>query len=97
MKEILMEMITIALPVILGYIVWLLKEQRAERNANNKGMMLLLRVKMIEYHKEWTERGYITAHGIENFLEMYDAYHSLGGNGMVTHLKEDVQKLEIRG
>ena len=97
MKEILMEMTTIALPVILGYIVWLLKEQRAERNANNKGMILLLRVKMIEYHKEWTERGYITAHGIENFLEMYDAYHSLGGNGMVTHLKEDVQKLEIRG
>lgn len=96
MKEFVMELITIALPIILGYIVWLLKEQKKERSANSKGMMLLLRVKLIEYHKEWTERGHITTHGIENFLEMYDAYHSLGGNGMVTHLKEEVQKLEVK-
>lgn len=96
MKEFVMELITIALPIILGYIVWLLKEQKKERSANSKGMMLLLRVKLIEYHKEWTERRYITTHGIENFLEMYDAYHSLGGNGMVTHLKEEVQKLEVK-
>ena len=88
MNEIIKEIIIVALPIILGYIVWLLKEEKKNGKANNKGMMLLLRVKLIEYHKEWTERGYITTHGIENFLEMYDAYHTLGGNGMVTHLKE---------
>ena len=52
MKEFVMELITIALPIILGYIVWLLKEQKKERSANSKGMMLLLRVKLIEYHME---------------------------------------------
>lgn len=96
MNEIIKEIIVVALPIILGYIVWLLKEEKKNGKANNKGMMLLLRVKLIEYHKEWTERGYITTHGIENFLEMYDAYHTLGGNGMVTHLKEEVEKLEIK-
>lgn len=96
MKDIIMQIITIALPIILGYIVWLLKEQKRDRNASDKGIMLLLRVKLIEYHKEWTERGYITTHGIQNFLEMYDAYHSLGGNGMVTHLKEEIERLDIR-
>lgn len=96
MEELLIQTYTIALPIVLGYIVWLLKEQKKERSANSKGTMLLLRAKLIEYHKEWTERGYITTHGIQNFLEMYDAYHALGGNGMVTHLKEEVERLEVR-
>ena len=52
MKEILMETYTIALPIILGYIVWLLKRQNQKRDANSKGTMLLLRVQLIEYHAE---------------------------------------------
>lgn len=96
MKEILLETYTIVLPVLLGYIVWLLKNQKKDRNANSKGTMLLLRVQLIEYHAEWTKRGYITKHGLDNFLEMYEAYHALGGNGMVTHLLEEVKELQIK-
>ena len=96
MKEILMQTYTIALPIVLGYIVWLLKRQNRKRDANSKGTMLLLRVQLIEYHAEWMERGYVTKHGIENFLEMYNAYHALGGNGMVTHLLEEVEELPIK-
>lgn len=96
MKEILLETYTILLPILLGYIVWLLKRQNKKRDANSKGTMLLLRVQLIEYHEKWTERGYTTKHGIENFIEMYDSYHALGGNGMVTHLLEEVQELPIK-
>lgn len=96
MKEILLETYTVALPILLGYIVWLLKKQKCDRDANSKGTMLLLRVQLIEYHEEWTARGYVTKHGIENFLEMYNAYHALNGNGMVTHLLEEVNELPIK-
>ena len=96
MKEVLLQTYTVALPILLGYIVWLLKNQKKDRDANSKGTMLLLRVQHIEYHEEWTQRGYITKHGIQNFIEMYDAYHSLGGNGMVTHLLEEVKELPIK-
>lgn len=96
MKELFLQTYTIALPILLGYIVWLLKNQKKDRDANSKGTMLLLRVQLIEYHEEWTKRGYITKHGIENFMEMYDAYHSLGGNGMVTHLLQEVKELPIK-
>lgn len=100
MKEILFQTYLIALPIILtsslGYVVWLLKEQKRDRNANSKGTMLLLRVQLIEYHQEWIKRGYRTKHGLENFIEMYESYHELGGNGMVTHLREEVEKLQIR-
>lgn len=90
------EVIGISLPFFLGYIVWLLKRQKKDRDANSKGTMLLLRAKLIEYHSEWTERGYITKHGVENFLEMYDSYHELGGNGMITHLKDEITQLHIK-
>lgn len=31
----------------------------------------------------------------KNFCNAYKAYHELGGNDMVTHMKEDVDKLDI--
>lgn len=89
------ELLTVILTPLMGYIAWLLKQQKKDRDANSKGTMLLLRVQLIEYHKEWTKRGYITRHGLQNFIEMYDAYHALGGNGMVTHLLEEVRELQI--
>ena len=101
MKEFLVQTYIIALPIVLtaltGYVVWLLQSQKKDRNANSKGTMLLLRVQLIEYHAKWKERNYVTKHGLENFLEMYDTYHALGGNGMVTELLNDAKELPIKG
>ena len=97
MEEFFIQTYSIVLSVVLGYIVWLLKQQKKDRDVNSKGTMLMLRAKLIEYHKEWTERNYITKHGLQNFIEMYEAYHELGGNGMVTHLLEEVEELQIKG
>lgn len=96
MKDIILQTYTIALPVVLGYIVWLLKNQKKSRDANSRGTMLLLRVQLIEYHDKYMAMGHIPSYAYENFCEMYQAYHSLGGNGMITHMYEDVKKLEIR-
>ena len=101
MKEFALQTYAIALPIILtsvlGYIVWLLKQQKKDRDANSRGTMLMLRSKLIEYHTEWTKRQYVTKHGLETFIEMYKAYHELGGNGMVTQLLVEVKELQIRG
>ena len=96
MKDIILQTYTIALPIILGYIAWLLKNQKKSRDANSRGTMLLLRVQLIEYHDKYMAIGHIPSYAYENFCEMYQAYHSLGGNGMITHMYEDVKKLEIR-
>ena len=95
-KEILMQTNTILLPVLLGYIVWLLKNQKKDRDANSKGTMLLLRVQMIEYHAKYTKFGNIPSYAYQNFCEMYDAYHALGGNGMVTKMKQEIDELHIK-
>lgn len=100
MDKFLMETYTIALPVVLtalmGYIVWILKKQKKDRDANSKGTMLLLRVQLIEYHDKYTNLGSIPSYAYENFCEMYAAYHELGGNGMITKMKEEIDELHLK-
>ena len=96
MEEILMQKYIITLPFLLGYIVWLLKKQKKDRDANAKGTMLLLRVQLIEYHAKYTELGSIPSYAYQNYCEMYDAYHELGGNGMATKMKVEIDELHIK-
>lgn len=100
MEKLILETYSIALPIILtalmGYIVWLLQRQKKDRDANSKGTMLLLRVQLIEYHDKYTELGSIPSYAYENFCEMYEAYHELGGNGMITKMKEEIDELHLK-
>lgn len=96
MKAFLMQTYTIALPIVLGYIVWLLKKQKNDRDANSRGTMLLLRVQLIEYHDKYMRLGEIPSYAYQNFMEMYDAYHALGGNGMATKMKNEIEELHLK-
>lgn len=100
LKEFFMQTYTIALPIILtafmGYVVWILQNQKKDRDANSKGTMLLLRVQLIEYHERYTQQGEIPSYAYQNFMEMYEAYHALGGNGMVTKMKEEIEELHLK-
>lgn len=91
-----MQTYTIALPILLGYIVWMLKQQKLDRDANSQGTMLLLRVQLIEYHDKYMCLGYIPSYVFDNFCEMYETYHKLGGNGMITRMFEEIKQLPIR-
>ena len=111
MKEIILQTYGIVLSIVLGYIVWLLKEQKKrqqkdaiernkriadeneKRDANSAGTMLLLRVQLIEYHDRYMKIGSIPSYAYENFCQMYEAYHRLGGNGMVEKMHEDISYL----
>lgn len=96
MYEFLLTTYTITLPILLGYIVWLLKRQKRDRDANSKGTMLLLRVQLIEYHDRYTTQDEIPSYAYQNFVEMYEAYHALGGNGMVTKMHEEIEALHLK-
>lgn len=89
-----------ALPIVLTafmvYVVWLLKNQKKDRDANSKGTMLLLRVQLIEYHDKYMRLGSIPSYAYDNFCEMYNAYHKLGGNGMITKMMHEIEELHLR-
>ncbi len=86
----------IILTALMGYVVWVLKNQKKDRDANSKGTMLLLRVQLIEYHAKYMQFGEIPSYAYENFCEMYEAYHELGGNGMVTKMKQEIDELHLK-
>lgn len=95
MNEFLMNTYTIALPIVLGYIVWLLQNQKKARDANSKGTMLLLRVQLINYHDKYMKKGFIPSYAYQNFIEMYEAYHELKGNGMITKMYDEINELHM--
>lgn len=95
MQEFMMTTYTIALPVVLGYIVWLLKEQKKVRSANSEGTKCLLRVKLIKYHDKYMGKGSIPSYALRNWVEMFNAYKRLGGNGMIDGMDREVRALKI--
>lgn len=77
-----------------------LKQEQEERHTQREtalenGVVCLLRVKLIEYHSKYMQLGYISSNGLRNWLLMYEAYKALGGNGMVDHMKDEIEELHI--
>ena len=94
--DILLKTYAVVLPLALAYIIALLKKQKKTRDANSKGTMLLLRVELIEYHSKYMKRGEIPSYAYQNFVDMYNAYHELGGNGMITKMYEEINELHFK-
>lgn len=98
--------ISIVMSVISGILLAIVKgliddnkklkmEKQNKEKAMQDGMMLLLKVQLIEYHDKYMSSGDIPTYVYDNFDEMYKVYETLGGNGMVKHMKESVDKLRI--
>ena len=94
-REIILSVYSVLLPILVGYIIKLLKDQKKERDANARGTMLLLRVQLIEYHDRYVTEGSIPSYAYQNFCDMYKAYHDLGGNGMIEKMKAEVDNIHL--
>lgn len=74
-------------------------EAIAENKEINKALVLamkaLLKNELKQLHREYMDRGNITADELDNFSNLYNAYHALGGNGTGTKFYNDVLTLEI--
>lgn len=102
--------ITISLSLISGVLVFivtnLLKEnhnlrEKKKENEETKdkaiaeAILCLLRVKLIEYHDKYVAEDHIPSYAYENWTKMFDAYTTLGGNGLIVGMNEDIEKLTI--
>lgn len=87
----------IILTSISSYIVWILKFNHKDKSNFDTALKLLLKHELKEYHAIFVKRGHISSEELSEFIEIYETYHNLGGNGMGTRLYNDILKLEIRG
>lgn len=95
MSELVTQIVDIALPIILGYLVWLLKEERAERKANTQGMREILGYMIDRWHEEFILQGYVTTDQRNQFESVYKAYAANKGNGARKAKWDEIQKLRV--
>lgn len=70
-------------------------EEKVTFEALKNGVKCLLRSKLMEYHDIYVEAKHITSTEYENWMQMYASYRDLGGNGMITHMAEDIKNLKM--
>lgn len=95
MPEIVTLIIEITLPILLTYLVWLLKEERKERKANTQGMKEILGYMIDRWYEEFTIQGYVTTDQRNTFDGVYAAYAANKGNGARKTKYEEVCKMHI--
>lgn len=72
------------------------EKERQRESAIENGLVCILRKHLMDEHELWIEKRYITSKALESNLSMYKAYKTLGGNGMIDHMEEEIQELPIR-
>ena len=68
-------------------------KRQKEYDALKNGVQSMLRDRLIQSALSYEKQGWIDTNALENVGLMYSAYSSLGGNGIVTKLFNEVQEL----
>ncbi len=61
--------------------------------AVQEGLQSLLRAEIIRQNEKYIERGYCPVYAKDALRRVYEAYHALGGNGVMTDLYNEVIQL----
>lgn len=100
--KLLYDIFTIALPILLGYLIWLLKEERSERkeikseqNATTLGIKEILGYMIDRYYSEIMLQGYITTDQRNTIEGVFIAYAANKGNGARKKKYEELMKVTI--
>lgn len=92
----LFGVIVAGMGALFRWLVRRFRENDSRQDAMENGIQALLRDRLVQAYYHYSERGWITLHGLEAVDKMYTEYHNLGGNGTVTKLWEDLHELEVK-
>lgn len=70
------------------------KKQQKKAQLMEEGMKCMLRQNIIDTYNKYDARGEMPIYAKESANEMYDAYHALGGNGIITDLYLKMLEME---
>lgn len=100
--DVIIKIMYIILPVLLGYLVWLLKEERTERkdikteqSATTLGIKEILGYMIDRYYSEIMLQGYITTDQRNTIEGVFIAYAANKGNGARKKKYEELMKIKI--
>ena len=93
---IISTIITVVAGPAIGYLWKKHRDTDKRQTALELGVQALLRDRIVQAYYHYTERDWITLHGLENVNALYEQYHALGGNGTITALVTVLRALEVR-
>lgn len=70
------------------------KRKEAEQGQVRCGIMLILRYMLKRYHAEYMIQGKITYNQYQDWMDLYSAYESLGGNSIAVDWNNDIEDME---
>lgn len=73
-----------------------LKKKFREQEAVKEGMVALLHDRLFQSGMYFLDKGEISVAELQNFEDLYNAYHKLGGNGTGTEIYERVRELSLK-
>lgn len=72
-----------------------LQNQESQKNmAISEGVQALLRDSIIQAYNHYKTQEFCPIYAKENVKRMYNAYHALGGNDVVTGLKDELMEMK---
>ena len=70
-----------------------LKEIASDDKAVRMAMVAQLRDRFYQGYQQYVQQGYFPIRDREVMQDIYAQYHALGGNGVITHLMEELEKM----
>lgn len=90
---VLTAFISTTVGVVVTAVIARFKLGNQKHKAVEDGVQSLLRAEIIRQHEKSTERGYCPIYAKDAVRREYEAYHALGGNGVITDLYNDIMSL----
>lgn len=91
--EVLFGILTSVFCFVTRHLSHKIKKEQEINGAIVVGMQALLRTKLTEMCEKYTALGYCPVHVKENMSDLYNAYHTIGGNGAGTAAYQHVMDL----
>lgn len=95
-------LITTVATAIVGLLVWFVQEKRKEKalmamkeDILQAALIVLIRNQLVNAHRTAIDMGALTTSQKQSFVEMFDLYIKLGGNGSTSHLLDDINRVQL--
>lgn len=96
--EVFLQTYYILLPIVatavVGWAGHVIKTQRSQDDARDKGIMMVLRYMLQRYHSEYMMQGKMTYSQYQNWIDFFSAYTALGGNSIAVDWNKDIESLD---
>lgn len=90
------EIIVIITNSMIGYLIWYMQKRFGDKSAHKRAITVMLRHELKDIYNHCKKDGHVTQDDLEEFEDIYNIYHDLGGNGIATKWHNNMLEMEVK-